>query len=201
MVHEHLESLEVHEHMSQALERAEHAKHPMPPWTKQLSLTTAIVAVFTAISSLGAGHLATHAIIYKNDTVYLQAKASDQWAYYQAKGLKALIYTSQYEILKALKKPAEAQAAQKQIERYRQEQVGLKTEGDDLERQLKETNEKAERCLRYHHHFAFAVTLFQVTIALSAIAVLTWRKSLWWLGLGISLIAMVYAIQGLCFFI
>src|SRR5882724_7226353 len=91
-------SIEVHEWKEQldhAVERVRHAegKNAFPAWTRQLSLTTAVIAVLTAIGSLGAEFLSHRALLCKNDMVYSQAKASDLWAYYQAKGIKGLMST------------------------------------------------------------------------------------------------------------
>jgi len=54
--------------------------------------------------------------------------------------------------------------------------------------------------MTYHHSFSIAVTLFQVAIALSAIAVLIWRRSLWLGGLGISVVASLFLLHGLAYF-
>ncbi len=53
-------------------------------WTLYLAISTAFMAVFAAIAGLIAGH-------YSNEALIEQIKASDQWAYYQAKGIKAEI--------------------------------------------------------------------------------------------------------------
>ena len=54
--------------------------------------------------------------------------------------------------------------------------------------------------MRYHHDFSIAVTLFQVAIALSAIAVLIWRRSLWIIGLVVSVVAAAFLIKGMVYF-
>src|SRR5438045_7109484 len=63
---------ELHEH-------AEHAAHN--PSMAPVSLTMAILAVLVAVASL-LGHRA------HTEEVVLQAKSSDQWAYYQAKNIR-----------------------------------------------------------------------------------------------------------------
>src|SRR5580700_5594762 len=62
-------------------------------WTRFISLTTALFAVVAAMAALLAGSLVNEAVIVKSDSVLQQAKASDKWAYYQAKGIKAVTYT------------------------------------------------------------------------------------------------------------
>src|SRR5258706_12562623 len=60
-------------------ENAEHAHHN--PSMAPVSLTMAIFAVLVAVASL-LGHRA------HTEEVVLQAKSSDQWAYYQAKNIR-----------------------------------------------------------------------------------------------------------------
>src|SRR4051812_19014777 len=56
---------------------------------KRIALTTAILAAFAAIASMLAGDRVNEALVLKTESTRLQAQASDQWAYYQAKGIKA----------------------------------------------------------------------------------------------------------------
>src|SRR5450759_2041509 len=56
-----------------------------------ISLTTAILAALAAIASLRAGATVNEALVLKTEATRLQAEASDQWAYYQAKGIKAAV--------------------------------------------------------------------------------------------------------------
>ena len=58
---------------------------------RTIALTTAIFAAFAAIASLEAGSTVNEALALKTEATRLQAEASDQWAYYQAKGLKATV--------------------------------------------------------------------------------------------------------------
>ena len=50
-------------------------------WSFYIAISTALIAVLAAISSLIAGH-------HSNEALIEQIKASDQWAFYQAKGIK-----------------------------------------------------------------------------------------------------------------
>ena len=50
-------------------------------WSMYIAISTAFMAVLAAIAGLMAGH-------FSNEALIEQIKASDQWAYYQAKGIK-----------------------------------------------------------------------------------------------------------------
>ena len=58
---------------------------------KRIALTTALFAAFAAVAALRAGATVNHALVLKTEAARLQAEASDQWAYYQAKGIKAAV--------------------------------------------------------------------------------------------------------------
>jgi hypothetical protein len=193
---ESLETGELQEKLDEALERAEEAgeERASPKWTLQLSLSTALVAVVAAIASLQAGSLANRAILLKNEAVLAQAKASDQWAYYQAKGIKGIIYQVQADSLAGAS--ARAQKYRAEAKRYKDEQAELKVQGDEIEAKVKENNEEAEHLLHRHHRFALSVTFFQVSIALAAIASLTRRKGLWYVGLVIATVGLLFFLRG-----
>src|SRR5437667_8267761 len=58
---------------------------------RNIALTTAVLAALGAIAALRAGDTVNEALVLKTEAGRLQAEASDQWAYYQAKGIKAIV--------------------------------------------------------------------------------------------------------------
>ena len=89
-----LETTELKEKLEEATEQAIEAAEQPSRWVVYLSFTTALVAVFAAIAALESGSYANEALLQTNAAVLAQAKASDQWAYYQAKSVKSTIYTT-----------------------------------------------------------------------------------------------------------
>ncbi len=143
-----------------------------------VALTTALLAALAAIASLQAGNTVNEAIVLKTEAARLQAAASDQWAYYQAKGIKSAVEQSAAASWLALgKKPppefegnarkhaAEQEASMKSAQAYERERDARSREADEL--------------LHRHHRFAGAVALFQVAIALGAVAALTRARWVW----------------------
>ena len=61
-------------------------------WLNYLALTTVIFAVCATLSTFKGGGFSTRSVIS-------QAQASDEWAYFQAKGIKSYIYQVQVEKL------------------------------------------------------------------------------------------------------
>src|SRR5215468_12118119 len=94
---EDLETAELKERIDQRIEEAE--ERATPKWVKALSLSTAIIAVFAAVSSLQSGANSNEAILEKSEAMLNQSRASDQWAYFQAKGLKATLSEGEAAII------------------------------------------------------------------------------------------------------
>lgn len=137
-----------------------------------VALTTAILAAVTAVVSLHAGSTINEALVMKSEAAVLQAQASDQWAFYQAKGIKAAIASGAASAYAAANHQA-PDSLRAQSARYISEQAAIQTEARELEKERDAKSVDADHLLEAHHHFAFAVALLQVAIALGAVAALT----------------------------
>ena len=146
-----------------------------------------------------SGTYSNEALVQKNEAVLAQTKASDQWAYFQAKSIKATVYSSQAAALKSIN-PDLAESDQKEAARYAKEEDEISHAAKELEQQVQERGELAEKSMEHHHRFAYAVTMFQISIALSAIAALSRQKTAWYAGILISLIALLYFADGFWLF-
>jgi hypothetical protein len=136
------------------------------------ALSTAVLAALAAIASLKAGATVNDAILLKTEATNIQAQASDEWAYYQAKGIKGAIAAGSEATWHALGKapPPEIDAT---VQRYANEQKAISDSAKLLEHQRDEKIDEAERLMGQHKGFAFSVTLLQVAIALGAVSALT----------------------------
>jgi hypothetical protein len=165
-----------HEHIK---EHAEHAHETGEKWILGVALSTAILAAIAAVASLLAGQ-------HINEAMINQIKASDDWNYYQAKGIKSAVLNTKMELLQAEGK-APAGADKAKAAQYAKDQADISKEAQGLE-------DESALHLRRHEKIASAVTLFQIGIAVSAIAVLTKRRLFWYVGLA-------FGAAGLLFFI
>ena len=162
-----MEDIEVPtEHLHEEIN--EHAKEGKR-WSLYLAISTAFMAVLAAIAGLMAGH-------YSNEALIEQIKASDQWAYYQAKGIKAEI---------AAFSPLKDTTL---IEKYKREQKSIKEIAEDFQKE-------SQVYLDKHVILARAVTMFQIAIAISAISILTGKRWLWYFAILISLAGIVFFIS------
>jgi hypothetical protein len=180
-----LETDKLHEEVLEELAKAGSG------FLKRIALTTAVLAAFAAVAALKAGATVNEALILKTESTRLQAQASDQWSYYQAKGVKAAIQEASMTSWEAAGKVA-PKALQERAGRYADEQTEIKKAAQEKEKERDAKSAEADLLLHQHHHFANTVALFQVSIALGALAALTRNRSLWWgsMILGLSGIAL-----------
>jgi hypothetical protein len=143
-----------------------HEKHGHAPWLRGLAVSSACFAVIAAVASLKSGRAA-------NEALLKQSKATDTWAYFQAKSSKAATRSAEADVLTQLKAdPARIATLHAEVDKYAKEQEEIGAEAKALE-----SESKAE--LARHEWFAGTVTLLQVAIGLSAIGALIESRKVW----------------------
>jgi hypothetical protein len=154
---------------------------------RNIALTTALFAALGAIAALQAGGTVNEALILKTEATRLQAEASDQWAYYQAKGIKAAVQESLRTTWTAAGKPVPPDV-EKKIAQYAEDQKAIDKAAREKEHERDAKSSEADALMAHHHRFANSVALIQVSIALAAVAALTRQRMIWvgsvFLGLG-----------------
>jgi hypothetical protein len=155
-------------------------ERPSGALLRNIALSTAMFAALGAVAALQAGGTVNEALVLKTEAARLQAEASDQWAYYQAKGVKASVQeATRTTWLAAGKTPPPS--VDETIQRYGAEQKDIEQAAREKERERDQKSEEADRLLARHHRFANSVALIQVCIALAAVAALT-RQHVMWIG-------------------
>jgi hypothetical protein len=153
--------------MSVEEELQEHIEHAKDPFDKRVAGSMAILAAGLAIVSV-MGHLAT------TEEIVNQARASDQWAYYQAKSIRRYESEIARDILAA--QPEKMAAYQKNVGKYAKEGEEIQKEAQGLE---DESHLKGRQAVRLE----FSEVFFEVAIVLASLAILTKLKPVWWLAL------------------
>jgi hypothetical protein len=180
-----LESIEARE----LQEHAEEGKHN--PGLAPISLTMAILAVLVAIVSL-LGHRSS------TEEVLLQAKASDQWAYYQAKNIRrhndevvadltGVMPTKDAELTAKVKEKYTAEA-----ERYRDEQKDIQSEAQKLEKEADVARTRSDR-------FDLGEVFLEIALVITSITLLSGRRTFWHLGMLLGAIGVAVAATGFLF--
>lgn len=168
----------------QAMEEIHHAAHESKErWISRVALGSALLAGLAAVTALLSGHHANEAMID-------QMHATDQWSYYQAKGVKAAVLSSKLEILTALNKGPASEKDLEKLAEYKKEQ-------EEISEKAKEKEHHSQESLKHHVIFARGVTMFQVAIAVAAISVLTRRRRYGWVSLGFGAVGVLFLVQGL----
>jgi hypothetical protein len=156
------------------------------------AITAAVLAVLAAIGSLLSGHAANQAIL-------AQTKATDQWAYFQAKSTKGHVYQVGGELLKALSMIQGSSATapqgptlkhfQEEVERYDREKEEVKKEAEHLEAE-------SQHEFHMHHQFALGIACFQVGIVLASVSILVRLRPIYYLSLLAGACGLLFLVMG-----
>ena len=154
---------------------------PALPWSGGVAITTAILAALAAIASMFAQRNTTEAMID-------QVETSDQWSYYQAKGIKLAVIENKMEMLPALNvQPSDDDKAR--AKRYADEQ-------SKISEAAKAKQVSAQDHRRRAGFHAQAASAAQIGIALAAIALLTKRQAFWFVSLGFAAVSIAVLAYG-----
>lgn len=168
-------------------------KEKKESWTKFTSLSIVFLAVLAAIATQWSGKYGSRVLASLNDSTFQQAKAANQWSYYQAKSIKQNLYEISRESVAA---PADANTpAGKHLEevaariaKYEAEKKQIKDEAEKFEKLRDKARQEASESSRLGAGMGSAVALFQISIALGSICLLTKKKSLWYLSIAVGLL-------------
>ena len=170
------------EHLHEQMEHE--ADHGKAGWISWVALSSAILAVLAAISALLAGHHVDEAMIAR-------IKASNQWSYYQAKSIKSYLLGSKMDILRATgHKPSDED--DRKLKDYDKEKAEIEEKGHELEAE-------SEEHFQHHGHLSRSVTLFQIAIAMGAIAALSKRKRFFLVSLAFGSAGTAFLLKSLVF--
>jgi hypothetical protein len=153
-----------------------------------VSLTMAVLAVCVAVVSL-LGHRA------HTEEVVLQAKASDQWAYYQAKNIREhedVLFTELAAVVAINDATAAAKVCEKygqEAERYKHDKDEIKGEADKLEREVVVERRRADR-------YDLAEVFLEIGLVVTSITLLSGRRIFWHLGIVLGVVGVVVAVMG-----
>jgi len=172
--------------LSELQENAEHGREN--PSLAPISVTMAILAVFVAVVSL-LGHRAhTEELLFQN-------RATDQWAYYQAKNIRRHNYEMGVDLLSMVEFKDKTQADkvrekyQKEAERYTKEQSEIEEQAKDLEKESGLAQRKANR-------FDLGEVFLEIALVISSLSLLSRNRFYWFLGIASGLAGLGVAATG-----
>lgn len=169
-------------------------------WLNYMALTTVILAVCATLATFKGGGFSTRSVMS-------QSQASDQWAYYQAKGIKAYLYEMQKEKLELELLNLQKRASKEVIAAYQAKIASYTEKVEKYEKEKSEIQDKAkflenarDEAQLHSRAFGMAVIFLQIAILLSSIAGLIKKRELWYLGIATGLVGTVYFMDGFFLF-
>lgn len=165
-----------------------HEEHGGNPFLVPVSVTISILAVFVAAVTL-LGHRA------HTEELLLQSKATDQWAYFQAKNIRLHEMEITADMLGVLSAQDKDQAAVvrekylKQAGKYAQDKEEISGKAKELESERDLVSRRADR-------FDGGEALLEIGLVLCSLTLLTKNRLFWFSGMAIAAIGLVFAITG-----
>jgi hypothetical protein len=162
-------------------------------WTQWVALTTTILAVCAAISSLKGGGFSTKVQL-------ATTRENDKWAQYQSKSIKENLLAVEQSLLQVQAHEARTPEARalvsarltklsSELERYEKEKAALKAEAEQVQR-----DEASYQ--RIGGNFGLAVMLLQIAIMMSSVGALIKRPAMWLVGLVFGVAGLSYMGNG-----
>jgi hypothetical protein len=163
----------IEEEFQEMKEHAEHSAHD--PSLIPVTFTMAVLAVVLAATTL-LGHRA------HTEELLFQSKATDQWAYYQAKNIRVHTYELFLDLLSvsALKDPVEADKVKakytQDLERSQEQLKEIEKEARSLESEVAGEQRRANR-------FDLGEVCLEAAIVIVSLTLLTRRREFWLSGI------------------
>jgi Domain of unknown function (DUF4337) len=174
--------------MSEGIELPEHDHHDKHPLTIPVSVTMAILAVLGAIVTL-LGHRAN------TEELLLQAQATDQWAYYQAKNIRLHEMEAVADMIATLA-PQDKEKANVVHEKYVKEVQRYSADKDEISEKAKELEAERDVISRRGNRFDGGEVLLEVGLVICSVTLLTKRRYFWFTGILFGASGVVLALTG-----
>ena len=160
------------------------------PFSRQVAITIAILAVVLAVIESKGDNA-------KTDAILKTSEAANRWGYYQSKSIKQNLYETEWEILSHLKPPspeagaidpealsrrkalsASMEKASAAIQRYDTEKGDIKREAEQFEAAAAANGRINDRCDQ-------GALALQIAVVVCSVAILSRWRLFWYIGLGL----------------
>ena len=173
------------------------AEEKKEKWLNVLAVATVIYAVCATLSTFKGGSFSTRSIMN-------QSKASNAWSHYQSKSMKGYLYEVQKDNLtlqfSQAKDPQLKANINKLIDGYTKKINQYDQDKKDIMKEAKDFEAIQDEAIKQSKPFGVAVIFLQIAILLSSIAALLKRKYVWYLGLLVGLVGLLYFADGFFLF-
>jgi hypothetical protein len=174
------------------------------------AIIIALMAMLLAITSLGGGNAA-------EDIMNYNIRASDTWAFYQAKNVRQTTYRlaadeleSELQTQPGSLAPEARQAIERRVQQYRETAARYEDEPDpadpanplrgegkkQLTARARDFEAQRDRAQAQDPNFDFAEALFQIAIVLASVAILSASRRILWASVAVGALAAVLMLNG-----
>jgi len=165
-------------------------------WLNYLAIATVLLAVSATLSTFYGQRYATRAVLN-------EIKSSNQWNYYQAKKIRGYLYEVQKETMETDLKLRENSATPEMVGEIEKRIAGFESkikkwnaDQDRIEKDARHYEQTRDGALVHGQAFGIAVVFLQMAILLSSIAALMKKKYVWYVGLIVGAVGLVYFVDG-----
>jgi hypothetical protein len=180
-----------HDAAFEAHEHAEHAAHENDPFVSRATITIAVLAVLAATAGSLETIEAGSAITASSRAVLSQDKATDDWAFYEAKSIKKNLYGIAAD---AGGPKASAYKGQETKNGNDEQRIEAKAKGEEEERDR--YLEASERHETRHHWLTGAATALEIGIAIATVSIITKKKTFWLAAVALGLVGVALGAVG-----
>lgn len=165
-------------------------------FTRRVALTTAVYAVFLAITSLGGNNA-------MKEMLLAQQQASNQWAYYQAKVLREHHYRSQrlraeldLEERAGTLRPDLKAKWQNYLHTLAEEEKRFNQEKKEIEKVARELERERDLNRDKDPYFDYAEVLLQIAIVMASVAIISGNAFIYYVSFGFAGLGVLLSING-----
>ena len=166
----------------------EHGGHGENPLMLPVTVTLSILAVLVAMVTL-LGHRA------HTEELLLQAKASDQWAYFQAKNIRLRETQSIADVLGALA-PSDKEKTDALHEKYLKEVERYEKDKDQISDQAKDFEKERDLVQRRADRYDAGEVFLEIALIICSFTLLTKKKGFWFAGMLLGVVGLIVATSG-----
>ncbi len=159
-------------------------------------LSTAIFAVLAALSTLFAHNRSISALSVKNEAILAQSKASDRYAYYQARRVTYHLYAALLQT-DLIARPKVRDALQQAANREQTSSLSVLADAKSFEAKAAADEDHAEAILRGFETLELASTLFEIAIVLGSISALSDNRAVLAFGGALATLGCGFLVFGL----
>jgi hypothetical protein len=156
----------------------EHVHHARNPFDKTVAGSMAIIAALLAAVSVLGQHFNTEELL-------MQGKASDQWAFSQAKDIRRYSAHIAHDTLSEIK------ASSSFIKQYADDESKYKKQHDEIQEQAKDYERERDEAHRKANRFHLGEIFLEVAIVFSSLAILMKVRLLFYGGVAAALAGVV----------